>query len=308
MALARSHCPRAVRLFQDPALLAQPGDRAVMDARARILLRAPDAADVIDAYFASPVLDMSIQEKITCRIASREHALLLPMMSQRERACNMSHGGDYNWFNTLPISNTHSISNDDYGFALSDRLLVLLTPTHESSICRHCNKPVGTHGYHCVLCTADCNPDRTALSDALRDECARMHRVANHHGVRIEPCTNEVTQHRGDVSSDSYVTGNRVALDIATIAPYCESVVDLAAHPPGIAAKTAEDAKDAKHGPAVRAQGGTFVPLAWEVGGHWGDKAVAFFKLIARQATSAISEAAAFEAYWLRRLSIVGRT
>ena len=166
---------------------------------------------------------------------------------------------------------------------------------------------VDAHGYHCVLCTADGNPDRTALSDALRDECARMLRAANHHGVQIEPRTNEATQHRGDVSSGSYVTGNRVVLDIVTIAPYRESVVDLAAHIPGIAAKTAEDAKDAKHGPTIRAQGGTFIPLAWEVGGHWGDKAVAFFKLIARQATSTISEAAAFEAYWLRRLSIVGR-
>ena len=48
----------------------------------------------------------------------------------------------------------------------------------------------------------------------------------------------------------------------------------------------------------VRAQGGTFISLACEVGGQWGDKAVAFFKLIAQQATSTISEAAAFEAYY----------
>ena len=73
----RSYYPLAVRLFQDPALLAQPGDRAFMDARERILLRAPDAAAVTDAYFAAPIHDLSIQEKVTCRIASREHARLL---------------------------------------------------------------------------------------------------------------------------------------------------------------------------------------------------------------------------------------
>ena len=38
-----------------------------------------------------------------------------------------------------------------------------------------------------------------------------------------------------------------------------------------------------------------------------GDKAAAFFKLVAWQATSTISEAAAFEAYWLRCLSLVDR-
>ena len=80
MALVRSHCPRATGLFQDLALLTQPGDRTVMNARVRILLRAPDAVDVIDAYFASPVLDMSTQEKIKLCIASREHALLLQVM------------------------------------------------------------------------------------------------------------------------------------------------------------------------------------------------------------------------------------
>ena len=60
MMLVRSHCPRAARMFQDPALIVQPCDRAVMDARARILLRAPDTANMIGAYFAFPVLDMSI--------------------------------------------------------------------------------------------------------------------------------------------------------------------------------------------------------------------------------------------------------
>ena len=49
MALVRSHCPRAARLFQDPALLAQPGDCAGIDARARTSLRAPDVTDVTDA-------------------------------------------------------------------------------------------------------------------------------------------------------------------------------------------------------------------------------------------------------------------
>ena len=39
-----------------------------------------------------------------------------------------------------------------------------------------------------------------------------------------------------------------------------ESIVDFAAHVPGIVAETAEEAKVAKHGPAVPAQGGTFMP------------------------------------------------
>ena len=40
------------------------------------------------------------------------------MVLVREAACNMSHGGDYNWFNAIPIFRTHSTSNDDSGFAL----------------------------------------------------------------------------------------------------------------------------------------------------------------------------------------------
>ena len=94
-----------------------------------------------------------------------------------------------------------------------------------------------------------------------------MLRAANHHSVRIESCTNEEAIYRGDVSSGSYGAGNRVVLEIVTTAPYRESIADLATHIPGIAAKTAEDAIDTKHGPAVRAQGGTFIPPAWEVGG-----------------------------------------
>lgn len=42
----------------EPGALAQSGDRAVMDARTRILVRAPGAAAIIDAYFAAPVLDI----------------------------------------------------------------------------------------------------------------------------------------------------------------------------------------------------------------------------------------------------------
>ena len=55
-----------------------------------------------------------------------------------EAPSNMSHGGDYNWFNALSITSTHSISNNDYGFARSNILLILLskilTPLHESNI------------------------------------------------------------------------------------------------------------------------------------------------------------------------------
>ena len=47
-------------------------------------------------------------------------------------------------------------------------------------------------------------------------------------------------------------------------------------------ANTAEGKKGANHGPAVRDQDGAFIPLAWEVRGHWGDLAAAFFKKVAK--------------------------
>lgn len=307
MALVRSHCPRAAPLFQNPSLLAQPGDYAVMAARARIVMRAPDAGAIIDAYFAAPVLDMSIQDKLTRRIAAHELVLLRSTMSPREAASNMSHGGDCLWFGALPSSNALTFSNDDFCFALTDRLLVLFTPDFESTFCMHCQKTVDANGYHHVLCFMDGNPDRCMVSDALRDVVACMLRAAKHRNVSIEPRISEDSLHRGDVSSGSHDAGNRIVLDIVTVAPYKEGTVNLAAHIPGIAAKTAEDEKDAKHGPAVRAQGDVFIPLAWEVCGHWGDLAAAFFKKVALQATSTTGEAAAFEIYWTRRLSVVGR-
>ena len=54
VALVRSHCPRAVPLFQNLSLLAQPGDHAVMAARARIVMCAPGVGAIVGAYFAAP--------------------------------------------------------------------------------------------------------------------------------------------------------------------------------------------------------------------------------------------------------------
>ena len=88
-----------------------------MAARARIVMRAPDARAIIDAYFATPILDMSIQDKLTRRIAAHELVVLRSAMSPREAASNMSHGGGclwLNWFGALPPSNALTFSNDDF--------------------------------------------------------------------------------------------------------------------------------------------------------------------------------------------------
>ena len=69
-----------------------------MAARARIVMRAPDAGAIIDAYFAAPVLDMSIQDKLTRRIAAHELVLLRLMMPPREAPSN----NDVSW-RRLPL-------------------------------------------------------------------------------------------------------------------------------------------------------------------------------------------------------------
>ena len=123
---------------------------------------------------------------------------------------------------------------------------------------------------HHVLCfmARDGNPNHFMVSDALPEVAACMLRAAKHRNVSIEPRITEDSSRRSDVPSGSHDTGNRIVIDIVTVAPYKEDAVNLAAHIPGIAAETAEDEKDAKHGPAVRAQGDIFIPLAWEVCGH----------------------------------------
>ena len=156
----------------------------------------------------------------------------------------MSRGGDCPWFGALPSSSAPTFSNDDFCFALTDRLLLLFTPDFESTFCMHCQKFVDVNGYHHVLCFMNDNPGGCMVSDAIRDVVACMLRAAKHRSVSIDPRISEDFSHRGDVSSGSHDAGKRLVLDIATVTPYNEGTVDLAVHIPGVAAKTAEDEKD----------------------------------------------------------------
>ena len=92
MAVVRSHSPRATPLFQNPPLLAQPGDHAAMAAHARIVMRTLIAGAITDAYLDTPVLNMPIQGKLTRCIAVHEFALLRSVMPPREAASNVSRG------------------------------------------------------------------------------------------------------------------------------------------------------------------------------------------------------------------------
>ena len=48
----------------------------------------------------------------------------------------------------------------------------------------------------------------------------------------------------------------------------------------------------------------TFVPLAWETGGRWGDKATRFFREAVERMGGSQSEKASFLSYWMRRFSV----
>ena len=48
----------------------------------------------------------------------------------------------------------------------------------------------------------------------------------------------------------------------------------------------------------------TFVPLAWETGGRWGDKAARFFREAVDRAGGSQSDKASSLAYWMRRFSV----
>ena len=79
---------------------------------------------------------------------------------------------------------------------------------------------------------------------------------------------------------------------------------------PGLVARKAEDQKDEKYRDVVLTSTprATFIPLALELGGTWGDRASDFFREAGRRKGGSRSEQAAFLTYWLRFcLSVVGQ-
>ena len=121
--------------------------------------------------------------------------------------------------------------------------------------------------------------------------------------VRVEPSASDTKSNRADLEAE--INGGKVWMDVVTVSTARVSVGALAAHVSGAAALGAERAKIvvyekllADYGSAV-----SFIPLAYELDGRWGDLALDFFKMLSRLRGDSALEHAAWLASWLKILA-----
>ena len=166
--------------------------------------------------------------------------------------------------------------------AIEHRLALSFFSATEDVRCA-CGKVVDENGFHLVVCMGDGNPERTRLHNAVRDEvasfcaaCELTARVFKEQGVDVG-----VSQRRNDVEISGWNEhGGDLWLDMATVAPMKQDTLVAASAVDGVAATEAERRNEAKYRDLLLTTEPrpTFVPLAWETGGRWGDKATRFFR------------------------------
>ena len=160
-----------------------------------------------------------------------------------------------------------------------------------------------------MTCFCDGNPERTRLHDAIRDEVAVMLQQAGLRGVKTEQdIGGPDSGRRNDVQVAVWnETGGPLWLDVVTADATADEFVTAAGHVLGLAAAAKERFKETSYAALLAGAEPrpTFVPLAWELGGTWGDKAVRFFREVARRRGGTASAREGWFRYWMFRFSVV---
>ena len=192
--------------------------------------------------------------------------------------------------------------------AIEHRLALSIFSATEDVRCS-CGKVVDNCGFLLLLCMCDGNPERTHIHDAVRDEVANFCKACdlNARVYKEEQVDPGVSRRRNDVEISGWNEGGGdLWLDVVTVVPMKQDTVNAASVVAGVAATNAEGRKDAKYLDLVRSTEPrpTFVPLAWETGGRWGDKATRFFRGAVGRMGGTRSEKASFLSYWMLRFSV----
>jgi hypothetical protein len=307
-ALARSHVPKIAPFFGNP-LVAPTSEPDALVARAyhRLVAVSDRISDLVD--FEHPSSAVSLCNSLSACVHDVALKRLRLRLVPEQRAWLLSQAADLLWFGTIPTELSLSISNSDFTYSLVESLLIpFYNLENEQNLrCQHCDAVVDRNGQHYLLCTAAGNPGRTAISDRLRDEWATMLRSLLYLNVKVEPRTGLSNQKRGDVACRSKDSSGSDFFDIVTVAPYRKSQVTVSSCVAGASAKAAEKAKIAHHITEVTAEGNTFYPIAWELGGRLGDVARDYITKATRSVSSSPRVAKALEFYWRKRLSVAGR-
>ena len=190
-----------------------------------------------------------------------------------------------------------SVAESQHRLALS---IFRVTRTASVAVRCSCGENIDEFGYHLVTCYDDGNPERARLHNDMRDEVADFCRECRFHGVDTENKVDHDSARRGDIVVPNWNEwGGDLWLDVVTASPHRKDLMGFAAMVSGIAAKEGEDDKEAKYREVVSrtVPRPTFIPLALEIGGTWGDRAMDFFREAVRRKGGSQSEQAAFLGY-----------
>jgi hypothetical protein len=275
----------------------------------RLAERVPETAERVD--FTVPKPEKNLGKFLAARLAQSRIADVRGLLTVDQCANKKSHAGDTgSWFLATPTHPQYTLSNEDYSLKLKHRLALSIfrvTRTASVAVKCSCGADLDEFGYHLLTCWKDGNPERTRLHNDMLDEVAAFCQACGFHGVDTENGVDHDSARRGDIVVPNWnERGGDLWLDVVTASPHQKELVGFAAMLAGLAARKAENQKDEKYRDVVLTSmpRATFIPLAMELGGTWGDRASDFFREAGRRKDGSRSEQAAFLSYWLRRFSV----
>ena len=207
---------------------------------------------------------------------------------------------------------TYKYTNDSFSTSIELRLALSYPGMLSDAPCRRCGcgKIIDVNGYHVLMCMPSAVRERIYWHDRIRDEVASFCRAMGLRGVKTEQLVDDASQSRNDVQVEVWNPhGGPLWLDVVTTMPMQASTLASATTIPGVAARKAEVEKITKYRglPESSSPPATFIPLALEFGGTWGDAALVFFREAVKRAGGSHSDQSSRLAYWMRRFSVVGR-
>jgi hypothetical protein len=273
-------------------------------ALARLVSRAPIIASFVD--LSVPIFDGLLQGRIVAELHQASLLQIRGDLSVRENARLLSQSDiGACWCTTTPTHPSLVMSNKNFSTSIEDRLCINFHPRFGVSRTRPllCQCGVVFDSFHALTCRMDGNPERTIIHDVIKLGVAAMMSGAGIRNVRIEPSASDTNNKRAVLQA--VVNGVTVWLDVVTVSTAKVSDGALASYIPGAAALGAERAKIAAYGPLIAAFGSavSFIPLAFELDGRWGDMAMDFFKTLSRLRGDSASEHAAWLISWHKILA-----
>jgi hypothetical protein len=294
--------PRAEGLFLYEA--GSERDGPVEAALARLVERAPIIASFVD--LCVPNFDRRLQSRIVGELHNAALMQIRSELSVQENARLLSQSGESGCWSTItPTHHDLVMSNSNFSTSIGERLCISQNARLGVSAARPLLCQCGTvfDSFHALNCRADGNPERTIIHDVIKLGVAAMMAGAGIRNVRIEPSASDTNNKRADLEAE--INGSKVWLDVVTVSTARVSDGALAAYIPGAAGLGAERAKIAAYVSLVADFGSavSFIPLAYELDGRWGDMAMDFFRMLSRLRGDSASEHAAWLASWHKILA-----